>query len=81
LALFTEQWLKPFCQYPTVLSPRPTPKGAFFMPAKYPYKSPEQFKRCAEFQSKADKAAKNIAHAANKPRAVNQFLKLLYLSI
>lgn len=48
---------------------------------KYPYKSLEQIQRCTELQSKADKAAKNIAHAANKQRAVNQFLKLLYLSI
>jgi hypothetical protein len=48
---------------------------------KYPYKSPEQFQRCAELQSKADRAAANIKYAYNKKKAVRAFLITLYLSI
>jgi hypothetical protein len=51
------------------------------MHKKYPYKSPEQFQRCAELQSKADKAAQNIRYAKNKELAVRTFLQYLYLSI
>jgi len=51
------------------------------MPSKYPYKTPEQFKRCDELQEKADRAAANIKHAKNKPLAVRTFLQYLYLSI
>lgn len=55
--------------------------GFFSMHKKYPYKSTEQFKRCAELQSKADKAAQNIRYAKNKELAVRTFLQYLYLSI
>lgn len=48
---------------------------------KYPYKTPEQLQRCAEMQSKADRAAINIKHAVNKPLAIRSFLRFLYLSI
>jgi hypothetical protein len=48
---------------------------------KYPHKSPEQIQRCAELQSKADRAAINIKYAYNKKKAVRAFLLTLYLSI
>ena len=47
----------------------------------YPYKTPEQIQRCAEIQSKADRAAANIKYAYNKKKAVRSFLQYLYLSI
>jgi hypothetical protein len=34
-----------------------------------------------EYQAKADQAAKNIKHAANKEMAVRKFLHYLFLSI
>lgn len=51
------------------------------MSKKYPYKTPEQINRCAELQSKADRAAINIKYAYNKKKAVRAFLLTLYLSI
>jgi len=51
------------------------------MSRKYPYKSPEQLQRCAELQSKADRAAVNIKYTYNKKKAVRAFLLTLYLSI